>query len=123
MASKITYTIIVCYDFSKEWLDKSRDQRKAFENEHIVPILTKYANTLKPRAYDAESFTTEFSDFMIIETKDLPSYYFMIEDLRQSALFTEGLANIKRIFMGIEDGYHTFENEMAKGEEHAAALV
>jgi hypothetical protein len=123
VTNKITYTIIVCYDFSKEWLDKSRDQRKAFENEHIVPILTKYANKLKPRAYDAESFTTEFSDFMIIETKDLPSYYFMIEDLRQSALFTAGLASIKRIFMGIEDGYHTFEEAMAEGEEHAAALV
>lgn len=123
MTSKITYTIIICYDFAKEWLDKSRDQRKAFVNQNIAPILTRYAGKLKTRAYDAESFTTEFSDFMIIETNDLPSYYFMIEDLRQSALFTEGLASIKRIFMGIEDGYHTFEKEIAEGEQHAAALV
>jgi hypothetical protein len=123
VANKVMYTIIVCYDFSKEWLDKSRQQRKAFENEHVAPILVKYLGKLNRRAYDAESFTTEFSDFMIIETRDLASYYFMIEELRQSPLFTSGLASIKRIFMGIEDGYHTFEKEMIEGEEHAVELA
>jgi hypothetical protein len=119
MSHKITYTIVVCYDFAKEWLDKSREQRKAFETDHVAPILMKYAGRLKRRAYDAESFTTEFSDFMLIETDDLPAYYFMIEELRQSPLFTQGLASIKKIFMGIEDGYHTFEKAAAEGEKHA----
>ena len=109
METKLTYTIIVCYDFDKGWLAKSRDERKTFEKEHVVPILVKYGDRLKRRAFDAESFTSEFSDFMIIETSDLPAYYLMIEDLRQSALFTKGLAKIVKIFMGIEDGFYTFE--------------
>lgn len=109
MSQRITYTIVVCYDFAKEWLDKSRAERKAFETTHVAPILMKYEGRLRRRAFDAESFTTEFSDFLLIETDDLPAYYFLIEELRQSPLFTKGLASIKKIFMGIEDGFHTFE--------------
>ena len=53
MSQRITYTIVVCYDFAKEWLDKSRAERKAFETAHVAPILMKYEGRLRRRAFDA----------------------------------------------------------------------
>ena len=123
MSTQLTYTIVLCYNFAREWLDKTREERKRFEKDYVAPILVKYDGRLRRRAYDAEAYTAEFSDFMIIDTEDLPAYYFMIEELRQSPLFTSGLATIEKIFMGIEDGYHTFEQATGQGAQHAIVTV
>ncbi len=119
MKPKLTYTVIMCYNFSNTWLGMTRDQRKAFEMEHVVPIFARYDKLLKRRAYDAEGFCTEFTDFMIIETTDLAYYYYMVEELRDSRLLSDGLCSIDKVFIGIEDGYHQFEDDIAKEElEH-----
>ena len=117
---KLTYTILVCYSFSNEWLGKTRDQRKAFERANVLPVLGKYQDSVRIRSYDAEAFETRFTDFMVMETEDLRMYYFLIEELRDSPLFTEGFATIKQIFIGLEDGYKIFEEDQ---EEESADAV
>jgi len=119
----LTYTVIVCYSFSNEWLGMTRLQRKAFENAHVLPILGSYREVVRIRSYDSEAFMTEFTDFMVIETEDLRQYYFMIEELRDSPLFVQGLATIKQIFIGLEDGYKEFEEDINQSEEVQNAIA
>lgn len=120
MKPRLTYTVIMCYNFSNAWLGMSRDARKAFEKEHVAPIFARYDQFLKRRSYDAEGFVTEFTDFMIIETTDLAHYYYMVEELRDSRLLSDGYCSIDKVFIGIEDGYLKYEDDIAEGERETA---
>jgi hypothetical protein len=102
---KIEYTIVMSYSFSNEWLAKPRAERRAFEEQHLFPILMKYSDKLKRRSYDADAFQTHTSDFMIIETEDLDAYYFMIEELRDSKMLAKGYARIDNFMIGINNEY------------------
>jgi len=103
------YTIIMTYTYQPEWLQKTREQREAFNDEFLKPLFGKYIKTVKARFFDAEAFVARFSDFVIFETEDLKQYYFLIEELRDSPLFAQRLAKVEDIFVGIEDGYQEFE--------------
>jgi hypothetical protein len=103
------YTIIMTYTYAAEWLQKTREQREAFNDEFLNPLFGKYMKTVKVRFFDAEAFEARFSDFVIFETEDLKQYYFLIEELRDSPLFAQRLAKVEDIFMGIEGGYQEFE--------------
>jgi len=102
---KIEYAIIVSYSFSNEWLALPRDKRRAFEEQHVFPIFAKYGDRVKRRSYDTDAFDTRASDFMILETADLQAYYFLIEELRDSALLGKGYAKIDDFKIGINNEY------------------
>lgn len=108
------YTIIVTYSFTQGWLKKSWQERSKFEEEHLHPIFAKYADKVQVRFFDAEAFNSCFSDFLILDTCDLKQYYFLIEELRESKLFSEELAEFKDIILGIENGFREFEKEVLK---------
>jgi hypothetical protein len=103
------YTIVMTYTYAAEWLQKTREQRQAFNDEFLNPLFGKYIKTVKVRFFDAEAFESRFSDFVIFETEDLKQYYFLIEELRDSPLFAQRLAKLEDIFMGIEGGHQEFE--------------
>lgn len=106
------YTVFVGYRFEREWFTRTREDRKKFEAEHVSPIFGKYHDVLNIRFYSAAAFTTQFTNFLLIEADDLKHYYFLIEELRDSPLLAQGLATITDIFTGIEDGFPQFEREM-----------
>jgi hypothetical protein len=97
------------YTYAPEWLQKTREERDAFNDKYLNPIFGKYAKTVKVRFFDAEAFASRFSDYLTLETEDLRQYYFLVEELRDSPLFAQRLAKIEEIVLGIEDGYHEFE--------------
>ncbi|WP_448547459.1 darcynin family protein [Thalassotalea fusca] len=103
------YTIVVKYNFNTTWLKLSRQARKGFEEQHTQPIFAKYAGKLAISFHDAEAFSADFSDFFIVSTTDLQAYYFLMEELRDSALIADEHVEIKEIFIGVEDGYKDFE--------------
>lgn len=105
------YTIVITYAFSAEWLKKNWRERSDYEATHIAPILAEYADRVSVRLFDAEAFSAEHSDFLIIETADMKDYYFFIEALRESQIFKDGLVTFKQIVMGIEDGFRAYERE------------
>lgn len=105
------YCTIVFHKFSNEWLSKSRIERKKFEQNYVIPILTEFSQELEFSSFDAECFEAEWTDFMIIRTQNLAAYYLFMEKLQNSPLITEGLARIDRIVIGIEDGFRVFEQE------------
>jgi hypothetical protein len=108
------YAIILCFSYTPAWLEKSRAQRKEIEERAIHPLFAKYADKVKARFFDCEAFQSRFSDFVLFECRDLKPYYYLLEELRDSALIAGGYATIQDIFMGIEDGYREFERDTAK---------
>jgi len=105
------YTVILTFSFANTWLRKSRQERQQFEQESVHPIFEKYSQWVNSRFFDAEAFEVKFTDFAIFEVSDLKKYYFMIEELRDSPLLTEGFAIFHDIHVGIENGYEIFEQE------------
>ena len=92
-----------------------RTEREQFQAEHIAPLLAKYADRLSIQHYDAEAFSTDPTDFAIITTDDLQSYYFFIEELRDSPLIASGLAQFRAIHIGLADGYRHFQHQHNAG--------
>ncbi|NDY91826.1 darcynin family protein [Ideonella livida] len=108
----MTYTVIVTYTFHPDWLRKTWEERAAYERQHIRPVFERFAGEVSVRFFDAEAFSARCSDFMIFETADLKSYYFLIESLRESPVFRDGLVTFQDVLIGIEDGFRTYEREM-----------
>lgn len=102
---KIEYAIVLSFSFSNEWLGLPRDERRAFEEKNVFPLFAKYADRVKRRSYDTDAFDTRASDFMILETQDLQAYYFLIEELRDSALLARGYCTIEDFKIGINNEY------------------
>jgi hypothetical protein len=105
----MNYGIFIGYTFTSAWLRKSRQEREQFEQEHIEPLLAKYANRLTFQHYDAEAFSANPSDFAFVQTEDLMGYYSFIEELRDSPLLSQDYARINVIHLGLADGFREFD--------------
>ncbi len=105
----MTYAILLKLRYAPSWLAKSRQERNAFNDRHLTPILERYADRVSFRWFDAEAFHADFTDFALFETRDLKAYYHLIEAIRDTPLITEGLAEFKEITLGIEWGHRDYE--------------
>ena len=108
------YTIVIPFAFSPAWLSKTWQERADYEATHVRPILAEHAAKVSPRFFDAEAFSTDHSDFMILEVADMKDYYFFIEALRESRLFKDQLVSFRQILIGIEDGHEAYEREVIR---------
>lgn len=106
------YGIFIGYTFTAAWLSKSWEERERFQQEHLNPLIAKYGDRLSLQHYDAEAFSADPTDFAFVTTDDLKAYYYFMEELRDSPLFTQGLAQIKVIHVGLADGYRQFGEEV-----------
>lgn len=59
--------------------------------------------------FDAEAFTTRFTNVAMSQAKDMQSFYFAIEQLRDSVLITKPYFKRVEIIPAIEDGFKLFE--------------
>lgn len=112
MSNRAMFTIVLSYNFSPGWLQKTWSERKEFEQAHIAPLFIKYAGRVRSRFFDAEAFCARVSDFIIFETDDLTQYYYLIEELRESPLLSHGFVTFADLLIGIEDGHQAFENDV-----------
>lgn len=106
------YTIVIPYAFHADWLKRSWEERSEYERQHVRPVFEKFAGKVSARFFDAEAFSARHSDFMILETEDLKHYYYLIETLRESQLFKDGLVEFKDVLLGIEDGFRAYEQDV-----------
>jgi hypothetical protein len=104
----VSYGIFIGYTFTSRWLAMDVEARERFQAEHLGPILAKYADRVTAQHFDAEAFSARPTDFMFLRTDDLGAYYFLIEELRETPLFSDELAEIDVIHVGIADGYRSF---------------
>lgn len=97
------YSIFMLLKTTSTWLSLSPDQRFAFLETDIRPILKAHPE-VKMRFFDTEGFNSRVTDVMIWETEDLSAYQAVVEALRESD-FWDTYFEIVEILPGIENGY------------------
>lgn len=107
------YTVVVLLTATPDWLRLSRLERGAFFDQTINPIFGKYAPKIKLRWLDAEAFSARCSDVAIFEVADLQDHYFLMEELRDTALFAKPYFRMEEVIIGLEDGFQVFEAAQA----------
>jgi len=108
-----TYTFFLMLTATEHWLRLSRPERGRLSDDHVGRLLQTFSG-LRLRYFDAEAFTADCSDLMMIETEDLTAYYDFIETLRDSPMFTVPYFRVVRIIPAIEDGFRQFEDRAAQ---------
>jgi hypothetical protein len=103
------YSFFVLMNATPAWLRLSREERRAFNAEILGPILARYPS-VKARLYDAEAFSGRCSDIAVFETEEIQAYYFLIEALRDSPVYTVPYFEIVEIIPAIEGGFEAYES-------------
>jgi hypothetical protein len=106
------YIALVLLRATPQWLRLPRTDRSAFNETVLGPILAAHAGQVTVRHLDMEAFTGRCSDVALFETADPQAFYFLMEELRDTALFTEPYFEVVDILLGLEDGYRTFESRI-----------
>ena len=105
----LKYTAIMLVTTTPAWLALSHDDRNAFNDKHVNPIFARYIDKVKVRLLDAEAFTGRCTDVILFETADLGQYYFLVEELRDTELFTKPYFIVNDIIIALEEGFVAFE--------------
>lgn len=108
----MNYAFFVSLRATREWLALPRERRRALAAEHLQPLLAD--GRVRMRHFDAEAFTAECSDVLLLETDDPQRHYHFMEALRDSPLVTHPYFEILRIVPAIEDGYVAYERELER---------
>ena len=69
------------------------------------------------RHFDAEAFAAECTDVAVAETNDLYAWYFVMETLRDSPLFSVPYFEVVSIIPTIEDGFRAYEEAAPRSAE------
>src|SRR5689334_8436721 len=104
MAASPHYVTIVMMSTLPAWLALSSVEREAFNKATIEPIIARYMPRVTVRFMDAEAFTGRCTDIALFETDDLQQYYFLMEELRDTPLFTKPYFAVNEILVGLEGG-------------------
>lgn len=105
------YTILLLLNATKHWLGLTREERNQFFENEFMPIAAKFSHSISIRLFDSEAFHAKHSDFIMLEVTDLKDYYYFIEHLRDSKVYTVPYFEINDIVMGQENGFQQFEKD------------
>ena len=103
------YTVLMLFTFQPAWLRLSRAKRGEFNRGVLEPIWGRYPD-VSCRHFDAEAFSGYCSDFALFETPSLERYYQIIEELRDTPLFSLPYLSVQNYIIGLEDGFKSFES-------------
>ena len=106
------YTFFMHVNATKDWLSLPREARSEFSRDVLGEIYGHYPS-ISVRYYDAEAFSSSCSDIIVYETEIIRDYYFMMDELRDSPLFTVPYIEVVDIIPAIEDGYLEFDEAEA----------
>ncbi len=105
------YTFFVHMVATKDWLSLSRKQRNQFTEQVLNPIFEKYPS-VNVRFYDVEAFSTLCSDIDVFETENIQDYYFLIDAIRDTEIFTVPYFEFVEIIPAIEGGFVEYEEHL-----------
>lgn len=107
-ARMITHVVLVQLTALPAWLALSRADRARIVTDQVQPALGA-SPACRVRWVDAEAFTAQCSDVLLVETADLRAWNHLWERVRDTALFAVPYFRLESIITGIEDGYVDFE--------------
>ncbi len=102
-------TVFVLLKTTTAWLRLSREDRNKIADQVLANVLAGDETTL--RMFDAEAFTARCTDVAMFQSRDMQSFYYAIERLRDSVLITTPYFEIVEIIPTIEDGFKQFEQQ------------
>ena len=102
--TKVAITVFMLVKTTRRWLDKTIEERFAWAETVLEPILTKYADRVSLRFYDVEFYTARVTDIFVWEAKDHHAYELLVEDLRETDMW-DGYFDIVEILPGVENAY------------------
>ena len=73
---------------TRAWLDLPNEQRAAFLNNEIRPLLQERPE-IKMRLFDAEAFTTSATDVLLWEAKDISAWMWICDHLRETRFWDD----------------------------------
>lgn len=109
------YTFFVHMNATAAWLRLERSARAHIFQQIEEEIFARYPS-VSVRLYDVEAFTAKCSDIAVFETAQLQDYYFLIEELRDSPVYTHPYFELVDIFPAIEGGFIEFESHQQTQE-------
>lgn len=108
---KPRYSVFVCLLALPSWLALPRWRRSEIGDAALSDALN--GGQVRLRHFDAEAYSGFCSDMSVFETDDLTAYYYVMERLRDTPLFTTPYFEIVQIIPTIEDGFRQFERAEA----------
>jgi hypothetical protein len=108
------YTFFVLLRATKAWLALTRAARNQFVEHELSSLFAKYG-AVSVRFYDTEAFTARCSDIAVFETAELQQYYFLMDGLRDSKVFTVPYFDLLEIIPAIEGGFIEYEESLQQG--------
>ena len=110
MSAQANYAFFVLVRALPAWLRLPREERGAISAREWAPILRRH-DRVRLRTFDAEAFYARGSDVFLFETEAPEAYYFLMEAVRDSSIFTEPYFELIDIIPAIEDGFRRYEAE------------
>lgn len=108
----LNHGIIILLEFYPSWLALPREKRRELAGD-LYKIVEKYSEHVKVKFFDADAFGDgTYTDLVICETTDLKKYHFMWEEIRDTYAYSHGYFKIKKVIMGVQNAYQTFEEEV-----------
>lgn len=106
-------TLFMLLASQASWLQLSRKARRDFIAAEVAPILARYP-AVRLRFFDSEAFSGRCTDIAVWETRDLKSYSFLIDALRDTAFFTAPYFVVVDIIPALEDSYADYDAAFAE---------
>lgn len=104
----MNWTVFMLVRTAPAWLELDRQSRAKIAEDSIAPALEGLDVTT--RFFDAEALSGRCTDIVVFETEHIEAYYFAVERLRDSALFTVPYFEVVDIIPAIEGGFKAFES-------------
>ena len=101
------YAIFMHLRTASAWLALSRDVRREIATPAFESALA--GSGVRLRYFDAEAFHGRCTDVALFETEDMQAYYFVVERLRDSPLFSTPYFEVIDIVVCVEEGFRAFE--------------
>lgn len=92
----------------ESWLALPRPERQRIASETLTACSTM-APDVSFRYFDAEAFSARCSDILMVSAPDITRYSFVIEQLRDSPIFSVPYFDLVDIIPALEEGYRHYE--------------
>jgi hypothetical protein len=99
----LAFTIFLLLQTQPAWLDKTPEERFAFLETRVKPILMKHPE-VSLRFYDSEFYNSRVTDVAMLETVNLGAYNALVEDLRETP-FWGTYFDVVEIIPAVENAY------------------
>jgi len=105
------FTVIILLNATPAWLSLSREDRDLYFRNEIVPIFERYQSRSTIRFFDSEFFHAHVSDYILVETSGFKDYQYLMEELRDTKIYSVPYFEVKDIITGIENAFQSYNDE------------